>query len=144
MHFIWPLLLAAFFVGAIVSSLHKQPQILGQCLALGAGSLIMTVGMPIARFFSVGRSFNRLFPSGQQDRTSIMEIDDERIVRELAGTSEFKVLWRAIYDFAENERVSLLYTNKDCFLIIPERSMSPDQHAELMALVARHVTKRKP
>jgi hypothetical protein len=73
-----------------------------------------------------------------------MEIDDERIVRELAGTSEFKVLWRAIYDFAENERVSLLYTNKDCFLIIPERSMSPDQHAELMALVARHVTKRKP
>jgi hypothetical protein len=144
MHFIWPVLLVAFFVGAIISSGNPQSQLFSQCLALGAGSLVMAIGMPISRFFSARRSFNRLFPPAQKDRTSTIDINDERIVRELAGTSELKVLLNAIYDFAEDVRVSLLYTNKDCFLIIPIRSMSPDQRVELNDLVARHVVKRKP
>ena len=104
----------------------------------------MSIGMPISRFFSTRRSFNRLFPPDQKNRTSTIDIDDERIVRELLGTSEFKTFWTAIYDFAENAHVSLLYTNKDCFFIIPARSMSPAQRTELNDLVARHVVKRKP
>ncbi len=84
-----------------------------------------------------------MFPSGQKDRTSAIDIDDERIVRELSGTSEFKVFWSAIYAFAEDKHLSLLYTNKDCFLIIPGRSMSPAQRAELNDLVARHLPKGK-
>jgi hypothetical protein len=144
MHFIWPVLLVVFFVGAIVSSGNLQSQIFSQCLALGAGALVMTIGMPISRFLSIRRSFNRLFPPAQRDRTSTFEINDERIVRELAGTIELKLLWGAISDFVEDERVSLLYTNKDCFLIIPGRSMSTDQRAELNDLVARHVAKKNP
>jgi hypothetical protein len=142
MHFIWPVLLVAFFIGAIISSGNPQSQLFSQCLALGAGSLVMSIGMPISRFFSVRRSFNRLFPPNQTDRTSTIDITDERIVRELSGTSEFKVLWSAIYDFAEDVHVSLLYTNKDCFLIIPARSISPAQRAELNDLIARHIVKR--
>jgi len=104
----------------------------------------MSIGMPISRFISVRKSFNRLFPPDQKDRTSTIDLNDERIVRELSGTSEFKVFWSAIYDFAEDVHVSLLYTNKDCFLIIPARSMSPAQRTELNDLVARHIVKRKP
>jgi len=142
MHFIWPFLLVAFFLGAIISSGNPRSQFFSQCLALGAGSLVMSVGMPISRFFGVRRSFNRLFPPGQKDRISIIDIDDERIVRELSGTSEFKVFWSAIYAFAEDANVNLLYTNKDCFLIVPVRSMSPTQRAELNDLVARNGVKR--
>lgn len=143
MYFIWPFLLVASFIGAIVSSGNPQSQLFSLCFALGTGSLVMSIGMPISRFFSVRRSFNRLFPQGQKDRTSIFDINDERIVRILSGTSEFKVLWSAIYDFAEDMHVSLLYTNKDCFLIIPARSMSPAERIELNDFVARHLPKRK-
>jgi hypothetical protein len=143
MHFIWPVLLVAFFIGAIISSGDSHSVLFSQCFALGAGSLFMSIWMPISRFFSIRRNFNRLFPPGQENRTSTIDINDERIVKELSGTSEFKVLWSAIYDFAENACVSLLYTNKDCFLIIPARSISPAQRTELSDLVARHIVKRK-
>ena len=143
MHFIWPILLIAFFAGAIISSGKPQSQLFSQCFALGLGSIVMSIGMPISRFFSVRRSFNRLFPSDQKNRTSTIDIDDERIVRGLSGTSEFKVLWSAIYDFAEDAHVSLIYTNKDCFLIIPARSISPDQRTELDEIVARKMVRKQ-
>jgi len=144
MHFVWPVLLVACLIGAVISSGDPHSELFSQCFALGAGSLVLSIGMPISRFFSVRRSFNRLFPQGQKDRTSTIDINDERIVRELSGASELKVFWSAIYDYTEDAHVSLLYTNKDCFLIIPARSMSPEQHTELNDLVARHVVKRKP
>jgi hypothetical protein len=143
LHFIWPILLVLFLTGAIISSGDPHSQLFVQCFALGIGSLVMSIGMPISRFFSVRRSFNRLFPAGRKDRTSTIDINDERIVRDLSGTSEFKVLWSAIYDYAEDARVSLIYTNKDCFLIIPARSISPAQRTELNDLIARHVAKAK-
>jgi hypothetical protein len=142
-HFIWPVLLVAFFIGAIISSGDPHSELFSQCFALGAASLVMSIGMPISRFFSVRRSFNRLFPPGQKNRTSNIDIDDERIVRELSETSELKLLWSAIYDFVENANVSLLYTNRDCFLIIPVRSMSPDQRTELKDLVARNMVSKQ-
>ena len=142
MRFIWPTLLVVFFIGAIISSGNPHSQLFSQCLALSAGSLVMSIGMPISQFFNVRRSFNRLFPPNQKDRTSTIDIDDERIVRELSEASEFKVLWSAIYDFAEDMHVSLLYTNKDCFLIIPARSMSPAQRTELDRFVARNLVRK--
>ena len=143
MHFIWPVLLVAFFIEAFILSGGPHSQLFSQCLLLGAGSLVMSIGMPISQFFSVRRSFNRLFLPGQKDRTSTIDINDGRVVRELSGTSEFKVLWSAIYDFAEDVYVSLLYTNMDCFLIIPARSMSSDQHTELNDLVARNMVRKQ-
>jgi len=143
MHYIWPVLLIAFFAGIIVSSGNSHSQLFSQCFALGTVSLVMSIGMPISRFFSVRKSFNRLFPPGHKDRTSTIDINDERIIRELSGTSEFKVFWSAIYSFAEDAHVSLSYTNKDCFLIIPARSMSPVQRTELNDLVARNLVRKQ-
>jgi len=69
--------------------------------------------------------------------------DDEGILIQIPGVSETRIFWRGILSTAQNEKVNLLYTSKDCFLIFPTSAMSEPQQAELNELVARHVVKRQ-
>ena len=137
-----PSLLSLAIVGFVVCSIENNTALAAQALALAAGSLVFTIGMPISRSLNIRRSFKRLFPASQRDRRSRIEINDQGICRELYGVAELRVLWSGICDFAQDEKVTTLYTNKDCFLLFPTALMSPEQRSELDDLVARHVEKR--
>ncbi len=139
---IGPILLAVSIIGFLLGSLISNLQLASQSLGLAAGAVVFTVGMPISTAFSIRRSYNRLFHAGQKERRSEIELNNEFITRRLTGMSELKVLWTGVYDFVQNDRVTLIYTNKDCFLIIPSHAMSADQRSELDDLVARHIMKR--
>ncbi|WP_109487449.1 YcxB family protein [Occallatibacter savannae] len=137
-----PILLVIGVVGFVACSVANNTPLAAQAAALTAGSLVFTIGMPISRSWNIRRSFNRLFPSGEKDRISRIAIDDQGICRELSGVAELKLSWNGIYDFAQDEKITLLYTNKDCFLLWPTALMSAEQRAELSELVARHLVKR--
>jgi hypothetical protein len=137
-----PILLLIAVVGFIVCSVENNTALAAQAVALAAGSLVFTIGMPISRFWNIRKTFNRLFPSSQKDRRSRITIDDQEVCRELSGVAELRVLWSGVYDFAQDEKVTLLYTNKDCFLLFPTALMSSEQRAELNELVARLLVKR--
>jgi hypothetical protein len=71
-------------------------------------------------------------------------MDDDRILSGLPGVSEEKYFWNAIVGFAQDRKMTLLYLDKDKFLLFPTYALSPEQRAELNDLVARYVVKRKP
>jgi hypothetical protein len=137
-----PILLLIAFIAFVIFSVHRNIELAGQAMALAAGSIVLSIGLPISRFTNIRRSFYRLFPPDAADRKSSIDIDRERIVRTLSGVSELKVLWSGVYSFVQDENVTMLYTNKDCFLFFPTQLMSSDQRAELSNLVAQHVTER--
>lgn len=139
---IGPILLVVGIVGFVICSVTNNRPLAAQAAALTAGSLVFTLGIPISRSWNIRRSFNRLFPSGEKDRISRIVIEDQGICRELSGVAELKLLWSGIYDFAQDERITLLYTNKDCFLLWPTALMSAEQRAELNELVTLHLVKR--
>lgn len=136
-----PCLLLIAFIGFIVFSVKNNSAWAAQCIALAVGALVITIGLPISRFINIRKGYRRLFPSGSHDRKSSIEINDVCIVREHSGASELKIPWNAVYGFAQDERVTMIYTNKDCFLLFPTHVMSPEQRAELGELVARHGVK---
>jgi hypothetical protein len=137
-----PILLVIGIVGFVTCSVANNTPLAAQAAALTAGSLVFTIGLPVSRSWNIRRSFNRLFPSGQKDRISRIAIDDQGVCRELSGVAELKLLWSGVYDFAQDARITLLYTNKDCFLLWPTELVSAEQRVELDQLVARHVVKR--
>ena len=140
--YICPILTVVCLVGAIVFSETRRSELFAQCFGLGAGALVCSIGLPIQRFFNIRRSFKRLFPPGQTDRTSSMDIDDDRILRQLYGVSELKVLWTGVFAFAQDKKITMFYTNKDCFLLFPTQIMSSAQRTELKNLVARNMVKK--
>jgi hypothetical protein len=137
-----PILLAVAAAGFVTFSILGNLQLVGDSFALAAGALVMTIGVPVVRYFNVRASFRRLFPPGHSDRTSAITIDEKCVTRELSGVAELKMLWNGIYAFAQNDRITLLYTNKTCFLLFPTKIMNEEQRSELAALVARHVKRR--
>ena len=140
--YLWPLMTIACLVGAVVFSVTKNMQLLSVCIAVGAGTLTISLVRPILRAWTIRASFKRLFHPKHPDRTSIIDVNDERILRELSGMSELKIPWSGVYSVAGDEKITLIYTNKDCFLMIPTQAMSADQRTELNDLVARNLVKR--
>jgi hypothetical protein len=68
-------------------------------------------------------------------------MDKERILSGLPEVSEERYFWNAIVGFAQDEKMTLLYLDKDKFLLLPTYALSPEQRTELNELVARHVVK---
>jgi hypothetical protein len=91
----------------------------------------------------VRKTYKRLFPPTRTDQNSNIDIDDERIFSRTPGVSEDKYFWTAIIAFAQDDKMTLLYLDKNRFLLFPTRALSIDQRTELNDLVARHITKRK-
>jgi hypothetical protein len=139
---IGPILLLSALVGFVAFSVEKRIDWAAQCLALGTGALVVTVGLPISRFVSIRKGFKSLFPSGQKERRSAIDINAERIVREHLGANEVKMPWSAVFDFAQDDRITLIYTTKSCFLLFPTGVLSAAQRLELSELVARNVVRR--
>jgi len=68
--------------------------------------------------------FKRLFAPTRMDRSNFVEIDDERILYATPGISETKFSWNAVVEFAQDEKVTLLYVSKRVFITMPRRLFS--------------------
>ena len=141
--YFWPALLVACLIGFLACSVLKRIDLAENCVEVGGGALVASVAAPILRFINVRKGYRRLFPSARTERRSYCTVDEECIVREIPGMSQLKVLWSGLFGFAQDDKVTLFYTNKDCFLIIPTQALSFDQGIELRDLVGRHLPKVK-
>jgi hypothetical protein len=106
------------------------------------GFVIFCFLVPTLHFKKVRKQFNLLFPPGVKEKNVSVDIDDERVISAIPGSSEGKFFWNAILEFAQNEKITLFYVAKTRFLFVPTAAFSPSQRAELDDLVSRYVTKR--
>jgi hypothetical protein len=88
------------------------------------------------------RFIGRFQPS-QSDKAKIIDIDDERIISEIAETSITKYFWTAICAYAQDDKITLIYVRHSGYIFIPARVMSHAQRAELNELVKRHLPEGK-
>jgi hypothetical protein len=62
----------------------------------------------------------------------------------MPGVSEGKFFWPAIVAFAQDEKITLLYIDKNRFLLFPTYSLSPLQRSELSAMFDKHLVRKQP
>jgi hypothetical protein len=102
----------------------------------------LSIAVPISRYRQTRKGFERLPPAAKTGRGCSIEFGDEGIVSSIPGLAVAKFFWSAIVSFAQDEKVTLLYTGIDRFIFFPTRALSVDQRAELSDLIAHHVVKR--
>jgi len=100
--------------------------------------------LPVFYSYAMKKQFRNIYPHGKTDQLLSIDIDDGRIISEMPGFSESKLLWTTIVRFAQNEKITLFYLAKARFLFVPTQVFSVEQRTELNNLVARHGVKRKP
>jgi hypothetical protein len=105
--------------------------------------LLFCVLLPVMHYREVHKQFKQLFPPTRTDRSSSIDIDDERILSGVPGVSEGKIFWPGILAFAQDDKITMIYLSEDKFLFFPTSTMSSVQRSELIALVERNMVRRK-
>lgn len=132
--------LAAFVFHYVTFTTYYAAGLFGVECAL----LWLAIVNPIARHYQMRKRFRQLFPPNRTDGTSTLEIDDDHLLSRIPDVSEGKFFWNAIVNFAQDDKITLMYVGKNRYLFFPTAAMSPNQRVELNNLVSRHVTKRLP
>lgn len=122
---------------------HRAPH--GAAYMFGAvcGLVAAAIFFPSMREYYMRRGFKSLFPPARTDRNSSIDIDEDCIISKIPGISEGKFFWNAIVDFAQDEKVTLLYIRKRAFLFFPTCALSPEQRTELNDLVSRNMVRKQ-
>jgi len=104
---------------------------------LGALTMSLVVAAIVGyRIFRLRRAYKKSVFAKHEPGIALA-FNDEYFVSGLPGRSEGRFLWSALYDFAENDRIALIYTSKRRFVVVPKHAMPSDSWDTLRALVPR-------
>jgi hypothetical protein len=140
---IFPALTVVGLISIFLLKSSDNAELKADLLICDFALFFLSVAMPIARIFDMRIRFKRLQRTLRGVSSVFLEIGEECIISAIPGVSEGKFFWNASIDFAQDDKVSLLYVRKRAFFFFPTSVMSPDQRTELNDLVARHVAKKK-
>lgn len=140
--FIWPILTFVCFGIALVS--NSKSELFAQALAFGVFCLWLSVALPIVRLIGVRRSFRRIVAKRSNDQRCFAIVDNTHVVTGVEGALELNYSWKRITGFAQDQKITLFYTSNCSFLFFPARAMTPEQEAELKAIVSSCVVKKQP
>ncbi len=105
---------------------------------LECGLIYFAIYLPIGRSRRMRKNFNQTFSHSPNNRIISIDIDDNCIFSSLPGVCEGKIFWNAIEAFAQDDKITLLYTAENRFLYFPTSVLSPEQRTELNEIVIRH------
>lgn len=138
---IWPALTLLGLAAMVAFTLTDHSELFVDSLAVTAGALFITVWMLAARWYLLRKCFKQLFPPTRIDRSSAIDIDDEQILSAVPGVSEGKIFWQGLLQFAQNNKVTMLYISELRFIFFPTSVLTLEQREELKELVKRHGVK---
>jgi hypothetical protein len=138
-----PLLAIVLSLTSVGALTQGNKHLFTSLLPVDVGLLWLAIFLPTARFFSLRRCFKQLFPPYRKDHGSHLEITDECIFSGIPGVSEGKIFWPGVFAFAQDKRITLIYTAERRFLFFPTSVLSPGEHTELNDLVARNMVRKQ-
>jgi hypothetical protein len=105
-----------------------QPTWLEALSGFSVLGLWFALSIPLLRFYSVRKCWKRLLPDSlpKSTQTEIpvgLEMTPDQLISSLPGRSEARFLWPALVDYAEDEKLALVYIKKKFFLFVPRRAM---------------------
>jgi hypothetical protein len=109
--------------------------------ALITVSLVLLYGLFLVsyRYLLQGRVRKVYRETRRGTGATLLDIDDDHFFCEWPDFAKTSIAWQAVKKFRENEKVILVYVAPAIFLILPKRSLSPEQYGQLVFLLNRKV-----
>ncbi|WP_419804140.1 YcxB family protein [Terriglobus sp.] len=122
---------------------HLHSRTVGGGEIVGAGfALYVAALLAFARWWQRRKLWNQAQPKKYRGKPVTVQFDESIIIGARPGESEGRFYWTAIEDFAEDDRMALVYVRPKLFLFIPKRAMSEPEWARLRALALPRKAKR--
>jgi hypothetical protein len=108
-------------------------------LAIAVGVAVVPL---LISHFNTRKLFKGIFSRYRLNRSYSINMDDKQIIISYSAASDEKYSWADFCDFAHDEKISLIYLDKDRILTIPTHTLSSNQRTALNDLVARNVVRK--
>ena len=102
-------------------------------LAEASLALYLAILLPFAFWNAKRRAWNTLQPKKYAGRPVTFQFDGEQLISARPGVSDGRFYWTAIEDFAEDDRMALIYPRPKLFVIVPKRAMPEEAWQRLRA-----------
>ena len=94
-------------------------------------------------WLTLKRNWKRLFLNGNPLEPVYMDLDDERVLSGVPGSSEGKFFWPTLIKLAEDDHIAILYISKRLFLMIPKNKLSAETWLKFRGIIAAHVPEER-
>ena len=105
-------------------------------------ALYLAVLLLLSRWLQIRRLWARAQPEKYRGQPVTFQFDEQQLISARPGSSEGRFQWSSIEDYAEDERLALLYVQRKLFLFVPKRAMEEAEWARLRLLASERKAKR--
>ena len=134
--FVWALPIGGLFatVPFLLGLLtHDRSDSMATYAGIAAAGAWFALFIPLTRWFSVRRAWRSTVPKEREGNPVTIEFTADEVISTIPGQSQGRFFWPAILDFAQNDRITLLFIRKKLFLFIPTPAIPPEQWTEVRA-----------
>jgi hypothetical protein len=105
---------------------HSTSEFMGAYAGVAAGGAWFVLFIPLMRWYSLRRCWKAMIPRERRGKPVMLEFTDDMVISAIPGQSEGRFFWTAIQDFAQDERITLIYVRKKNFLFVPTQAVPPE------------------
>ncbi len=137
-----PIASALYLIYFAVRWFTHPRAVTGNAIFWAAVALYLAVVLTFARWWQMRKLWNQAQPAKYRGKPVTFQFDPEMVISARPGESEGRFYWSAIEDYAEDDRLALIYVRHKLFLFIPKRAMDESEWERLRALALPHKAKR--
>jgi len=116
--------------------LHNEIMMRTLAPVAGAG-LWLAIFLPFMRWWNVRRCWKASSETIDGGKPVTLQFNDELLISTIPGKSEGRFFWTGLIDFAEDDRLALLYIRKKQFLYVPKSALPEEAWVRVRALAPR-------
>jgi hypothetical protein len=136
---IWlvPILGVVIFLIAATAYLLHQEVLFHQIAPLAGMGIWFAIFIPLMRWFNIRKLWKASVETIDGGKPVSLQFDNEQISSSIPGKSEGRFYWNAILDFAEDDRVAMIFVRAKNFLYIPKNALPEEAWTQIRALAPR-------
>jgi len=136
---IWLVPILGFVVALIALTAHVlgQEALAYQLRPLAAVGLWFAIFIPVMRWWQIRKLWKASSETLDGGKPVSLQFDDTILVSAIPGKSEGRFYWNSLLDYAEDERIAMLFIRKKLFLYIPKAALPEEAWAQIRSLAPR-------
>ena len=133
---IWTIPIAGFclVLALLAAVINRREDLIRQLAPAAAFGAWIAIFVPAMRWWQVRKLWKASLDTGAAGKPVTLQFDGEQLISAIPGKSEGRFFWTALVDFAEDERLVLLFIRKKNFLYIPKYALPEPAFAQIREL----------
>ena len=121
----------------------RRADLMQQLMPAAAAGAWFAIFVPIMRWWQIRKLWKASLDPVADGKPVTLQFDNEQLISAIPGKSEGRFFWTALVDYAEDDRLTMLFIRKKRFLYIPKHALPESAWAQIRELATNRPSSRE-